>query len=105
MANRKERRRAAKELTVCKVSYSNQVADLLADKADRTVAELMKVAFAKLPVPVVMGTHLLAVTMKGNGTDLEFGIELDLVNKTAEIAFRHECDQDVWDRVLMSSEL
>lgn len=41
----------------------------------------MKVAFAKLPVPVAMGTHLLAVTMKGNGTDLEFGIELDLSTK------------------------
>jgi hypothetical protein len=105
MANRKDRRRAAKEITIFKVSYSDQVADLLGDTADRVVAELMKVAFAKLPVPVVMGSHLLVVTMKGNGADLEFGIELDLINKTAEIAFRHESDQDIWNRVLAGSEL
>jgi hypothetical protein len=105
MANRKGRRRAAKEMTVFKVSYSKRVGDLLGNTADRVTAELMKPAFSKLPVPVVMGLHLLVVTMKGNGADLEFGIELDLVNKTAETAFHHECDQDIWNRVLACSEL
>jgi hypothetical protein len=46
MANRKDRRRAPKEITIFKVSYSDQVADLLGDTADRVAAELMKVAFA-----------------------------------------------------------
>jgi len=52
----------------------------------------------------ILNPHLLAVTMKGNGTDLEFDIELDLVDKTAEIAFRHERDQDIWDPVQTGSE-
>ena len=53
----------------------------------------------------ILNPHLLAVTMEGNGTGLEFDIELDLVDKTAEIAFRHERDQDIWDPVQTGSEL